>query len=166
MNQDQPQVDIIELKDEVSLEIGVWFDPYSVTLEGLYDDELSAYRARRAWRDTLERSFLLEEGHDFALFVQKDKKSELPHLVCEFHSACARYAFWRLTNGQASEAQYSIETAHISDSTNNQRRILAAPDLRSLADGPSILRGDGRSGRVASQLASWLRTFTRKLRDL
>ena len=50
-------------------------------------------------------------------------------LQCEFVSACGRYAFWRLTNNQAPEAQYLIETAHIPNAELREAEFHAASDL-------------------------------------
>ena len=92
---------------------GVFFDPEQVILYGEYSDEISAYRARRVWVEALEMNFFLDPSFDFEL-VMAAPDADGPYLLsCDFHSACARYAFWRLTNSQAPEAQYLIETAHI-----------------------------------------------------
>lgn len=122
--------ELIELTEEVSSLDGVRFDPNSVTLEGLYGDEVSAYRAKKTWLETLKASFLLEPGHDFELSVAHDEGAERYILACAFKTACARYAFWRLTNHQAPEAQYQIETGHIPQCDSREADFLRAPDMR------------------------------------
>ena len=136
---------IIELKDEVPSSEGVSFDPEGVTLEGKYTDELSAFRARRGWTETLETNSLLDPSYDVVMKVAQAAEKTQFVLRCEFVSACARYAFWRLTNNQAPEAQYQIETAHIPDCESRHEEFIAAPDMRSVYDDsePFILRGLG-----------------------
>ena len=41
--------------------LGLWYDAEKLILEGIYLDEVSAYRARRSWIKTFEMNFLLEE---------------------------------------------------------------------------------------------------------
>ena len=112
---------------------GVCFDPEHVTLEGAYTDELSLHRAKKVWVETLKQSFLLEKDHDFKLIAIPILEQSRFVLKCEFITACARYAFWRLTNNQAPEAQYIIETAHIPNSASRQEDFWTAPDLRAKA---------------------------------
>ena len=120
-------------------EPGVCFDPEEAILEGVYIDELSAYRAKKGWVKALEVNFLLEDKHDFSIKVIAGTDSKRFQLKCEFESACGRYAFWRLTHNQAPEAQYVIETAHIPDSEKSRDALMGAPDLRSSQYAPSIL---------------------------
>jgi len=147
-----------DLAENIELSDGVCFDPDNVSLRGCYSDELSAHRAKRLWVETLENCFLLEEGHDFSVRVRASLEKAQFVLVCEFGTACARYAFWRLTNNQAPEAQYVIETAHIPVCDSRQEDILRAPDMKSIHEEPFILRGsgdaDGKSG-----LSGLLRTI-------
>jgi hypothetical protein len=117
---------------------GVTFDPEQITLQGCYKDEISAYRARKLWIETLETNFILEDGYDFEASVVALGDGLGFLLSCEFLTACARYAFWRLTNNQAPEAQYVIETAHIPLCESRHEDILRAPDLRSVHDEPMI----------------------------
>ena len=84
---------------------------------------------------SLRGSFLLENETDFQFTTSRDENSKFI-LTCEFKSACARYAFWRITNNQAPDAQYIIETAHIPVCSSRQDEILHAPDLRSINDAP------------------------------
>lgn len=85
---------IIELNQEVELEEGVCFDPERISLEGIYKDELSAYRAKRVWIEVLESIFLLDNKHDLS-FITGEYCGDRYFLSCQFVTACARYAFWR-----------------------------------------------------------------------
>ncbi len=121
---------VSEITGDLPFVQGVCFDPDGISLQGLYGDELSLFRARRIWSETLERTFLLEKKRDFEFQINKDYDSNRFGLKCTFVSACGRYAFWRLTNNQAPEAQYEIETAHIPDSLSRHDDFVTAPDLR------------------------------------
>lgn len=143
-------------------EPGVCFDPESTTLTGVYTDEISAHRAKRLWIDTLEVNFLLDLEHDFVIKLVPDLEAHQFMLTCRFSSACARYAFWRLTNNQAPEAQYIIETAHIPVCESRHHDILRAPDMRNIQENPLILRGDGTL-TPKSSLSDWLRAVLQKI---
>lgn len=140
MLQHAKESQLSDLIAEIELIDGVCFDPNTLTLHGLYSDELSAHRARRGWLDTLEHSFFLEVDDDFSLEVKGDLERGRFVLSCEFTSASARYAFWRLTHQQAPEAQYMIETAHVPTS-NFGFELAKAPDLTPLVDDPLGLDG-------------------------
>lgn len=120
---------LIELTQELKRYNNVTFDVENISLEGNYFDELSAFRAKREWKETLEYFFLLDEGHDFTLKNSGKISDGAFILTCHFSTACGRYAFWKLTNNQSPEAQYSIETAHIPQSESLHYKILMAPDL-------------------------------------
>lgn len=134
MHSEQVGFEGIELTREIAFPGDVRFDPDRVILQGQYRDQLSAYRAKRNWVETLTSNFLLDEGHDYEISVESRVSEELFILQCSFTSACGRYAFWRLTNEQAPEAQYLIETAHIPNSELRGDDFFAAPDLKPLAD--------------------------------
>lgn len=93
--------------------LGLWYDPDRLMLEGVYNDEVTAYRARKRWVSALERNFLLEESLDFNLRVNNARDSSYFKVRCDFLTACGRYAFWRLTHHQAPEVQCLLETAHL-----------------------------------------------------
>lgn len=95
------------------LGLGLWYDPERLVLEGIYEDEVSAYRARRSWIRTLEKNFLLEDSQDFKVKVGFDRDEARYHVRSVFLTACGRYAFWRLTHHQAPDVQYALETAHL-----------------------------------------------------
>lgn len=84
------------------------FDAEAVTLLGRYGDELSAHRARRAWQETLNGYFLLEVERDYETRIVVDSEEGSFQLACSFVSACGRYAFWRLLNHQAPEAEQRL----------------------------------------------------------
>ena len=159
MQQEQVGIPNIELDREISLPGDVCFDPETLSLHGFYKDQLSAYRARKIWLDTLESCFLLDQGHDYNISVISDLATETFSLKCEFQTACARYAFWRLTTHQAPEAQYLIETAHLPDCDSHRDDMVAASDLRSLLeeDGQLTLPPRTRKDSFASTLRSALR---------
>lgn len=77
----------------------------SLSLVGKLGDELSAYRTKRQWLEVLANYFLLEPNRDFALKISASENSDEFTLECSFSSACGRYAFWRLINQQAPEAE-------------------------------------------------------------
>ena len=140
MQHDTHQKSELQLAQGLDLTQQVFFDPETVTLLGAYTDQLGAYRARKVWSKTFEQTFLLNIEGDFKFsIVRPASESEQYVLKCEFLSACARYAFWRLTNNQSPEAQYIIETAHIPESRSNHNAIIAAPDMRPIHAEPLVL---------------------------
>lgn len=139
-NNDLAGLQPIELTRQISEGEGVRFDADKITLEGLYRDELSAYRAKKVWCETLQGYFLLDNKQDLSLAIKAELGEGRFTLTCEFLTACARYAFWRLTNNQALEAQYLIETAHIPQCASRQDDFLEVPDLRPGAEGPMVFR--------------------------
>lgn len=118
-----------ELQDSYPIE-GVYFDGENARLEGNYRDEISAYRAKKNWAQVLANYFLLETDGDIKIVVTQDSESGQYLLRCDFMSACARYAFWRLTNSQTPEAQYMIEIAHIPQCESHRDEFLRASDLK------------------------------------
>jgi hypothetical protein len=93
--------------------LGLWYDPDRLIIEGVYCDEVTAYRARRRWIEALKVHFLLDEGLDFSLRVRMLRGDRHFKVQCSFLTACGRYAFWRLTHHQALEVQCILETAHL-----------------------------------------------------
>lgn len=116
--------------------LGVCFDPDKTMLLGWYKDELSVYRAKKIWTAALHENFLLEPKHDFTFEHGFDRQLQAYFLSCHFITACARYAFWRITNSQAPEVQYLIETAHIPSSDNFTEEVIRTPDMRPIHEGP------------------------------
>lgn len=140
---------------------GVCFDPDSTTLIGLYRDELAAHRARKQWINTLSKSFLLDRERDFDCEIIPELDRLRFVLRCVFTSACGRYAFWRVTNDQAPEAQYEIETAHIPNSVSRHSDFVAAPDLRSISPEPMVI--SNWSSSEADPFSGWLKQIISKL---
>lgn len=131
MQYEQLDLRPIEALGDIAFSSDISFDPDEISLRGVYADQLSAYRAKKIWVETLESCFLLAHGQDFTVGVRSSLEKSEFNLTCQFDSACARYAFWRLTNHQAPEAQYLIETAHIPASNSRHEDFLFAPDMRS-----------------------------------
>ena len=84
---------------------GLIYDAESVILAGKHTDELSAHRAKRQWKEVLSSYFLLESERDYELWVESAPEDDYFVVHCCFVSACGRYAFWRLVNQQAPEAE-------------------------------------------------------------
>ena len=124
------QNSVIELSEEIFLPGSVSYNSDTFALTGAYGDELSIYRARKVWREALENCFLLNDDGDLRFEVHKNKEAGQFLLHCYFLSACARYAFWRLTNHHAPEAEYMIETGHVPSSKKQRADFLAAPDMK------------------------------------
>jgi hypothetical protein len=152
--------------DEAVLRPGVCFDPDEVVLEGLYADELSAYRAKKVWVRALESNFLLETKHDFSIRVLASDKGSMFKLRCDFMTACGRYAFWRLTHNQAPETQYLIETAHIPASESHSLDLAVAPDMQEVRYSPRVLsgphEGDIQEGGLTGRILSWFSRIMKK----
>ena len=93
------------------LKPGLIYDADGVSLLGKYNDELSAHRAKRQWIEVLNSYFLLERDRDYEMFVESSLDDDYFVLNCCFCSACGRYAFWRLINHQAPEAEERLGCA-------------------------------------------------------
>lgn len=87
---------------------GLIYDADSVVLAGKYGDELSAHRARKHWVEVLNNYFLLEQERDYEIWVTSSLQENYFVISCCFVSACGRYAFWRLVNQQAPEAEAKL----------------------------------------------------------
>ncbi len=88
--------------------LGLIYDAEGITLFGKFTDELSAHRARREWQMIFSSHFLLERERDYDLHVFTSLEDNQFVLSCSFVSACGRYAFWRLVNRQAPEAELKL----------------------------------------------------------
>ncbi len=110
----QSEFNTQQVGSEIAVGLGLWYDSERLLLEGVYLDEVTAYRARKGWIEAFEVNFLLEDRIDFRVRVgpQTDGGTRF-FVVCEFLTACGRYAFWRLTHHQAPEVQFILETAHL-----------------------------------------------------
>jgi hypothetical protein len=141
MHRDQS---LAQRTNERSRSLGVCFDPDKTMLLGWYRDEISAYRAKKIWTAALHENFLLEPKHDFSYEIGFDEEIQAHSLRCNFLTACARYAFWRITNAQAPEVQYLIETAHIPSSDNFTEEVIRTPDMRPVREGPLVFSAHER----------------------
>jgi|1048.fasta_scaffold24469_3 hypothetical protein len=147
------------------IQSGVCFDPDAICLMGIYSNELAVFRARRRWTDILESSFSLKIKEDFLLETVSELDCGEFRLMCRFNSPCGRYAFWRLTNAQAPEAQYEIETAHIPDCPSKNIEMVLAPDLQSILDTPLVIRGVSQQAPTEPKkksIVDSMRDFLRK----
>jgi hypothetical protein len=120
----------IKLTRRITGDSPVRFDPDTFALAGSYSDELAVFRARRGWREALERHLLLERDQDFTLAIVPDVGSERFYMRCEFVSMSGRSAFWRIIHHEAPEVQCLIETAHIPLTDSNFEALIAAPDMQ------------------------------------
>jgi hypothetical protein len=122
--------DVISDSDKVNHEylLGLWYDPERLLIEGVYRDELTAYRVRKRWISAFREHFLLDDGLDLSFKVRKVGSSGFCKLNCYFISACGRYAFWRLTHHQALEVQWLLERAHLSSARDSATRDLYDSD--------------------------------------
>lgn len=102
----------------------VSYNKNAYEIVGEYSNELLLFRAKKFWKAALLDTFLLEYATDFKLKVKRNSKNSIYHLICTFHSACGRYAFWRINNDQNPEVRYIIETAHQTQTADNYDKIL------------------------------------------
>lgn len=135
---------------ELPLPPALEFDALGVILRGVYGDELSAFRAKRAWIRALDQNFLLDEGHDYEMKTRPNLEDRKFVLNCSFVSACGRYAFWRLINDQAPEVQYLLETGHVPNGDCLPSALVPAADLM-----PAVVRA--QTTGFVNRRESWLR---------
>ena len=165
MRYDYGSEQLSDITQDIEVPEGVCFDPDNITLEGWYADELSAHRAKRGWCETFENYFLLDPDLDYTFSIANSPKTDHFVLCTHFHTACARYAFWRLTNGQAPEAQYAIETSHIPNAESCRDKFLSAPDMCPNSDQPLILGGPGEPPRLNSKWFDWVKDVIEKIKS-
>ena len=114
-------VDLLGVNTEtVKSRRGLIFDSEGVNLTGQFNDELGVYRARKLWVQTLNNYFLLERERDYDMEIVVDAERGSWKLNCTFLSACGRYAFWRLINHQAPEAELRLSGASIGERRADQ----------------------------------------------
>ena len=101
------------------------YDAEAVSLIGSFGDELSAYRARKTWMDVFTNFFLLERERDYDMEIEWDEDLDCFILDCTFSSACGRYAFWRLINHQAPEAE-QVLCGTVGDERGSERGFLSS----------------------------------------
>jgi len=138
------------------------FDAEGATIIGHYENELAAHRAKRQWSEILKSYFLLENERDYETSVISCPESDYFVLYCFFTSACGRYAFWRLVNNQAPEAEERF--IECSKKQKRVRRSGVTDFWSAVHDGgPWIFdaeeaAGEGRwnlAGRVRSLFRRW-----------
>jgi len=113
------------------------YDTDAISLIGRFTDELSAYRSRRNWIEVLSNHFLLESERDFELKIIASDTSGSFLLSCSFISACGRYAFWRLINHQAPEAEEKMADQSAQPSSIKSSLGLGSSE----SEGPWVLAG-------------------------
>lgn len=119
---------------------GLIFDADTVTLIGKFTDEFSAHRGRKQWGEVLAHYFLLERSRDYDVEVGAIEGTDYFFLRCTFSSACGRYAFWRLVNHQALEAE---EKLHAPNMVNRKAaRFLLGSIWNFGHDSPWVLPGE------------------------
>ena len=116
---------------------------------------MSAYRGRKGWSEILGTHFLLENDRDFSLTVLLSENSETEEfkLKCEFESACGRYAFWRLINHQAPEAEEKLIKSGYPETLKKKKSSPIADLISYDEEGPWILSkasGEGLIEEAAS----------------
>lgn len=104
---------LAEAKENIHGKPGLIFDADTVTLIGKFTDEFSAHRGKKQWMEVLAHYFLLERKRDYETEVGQIEGTEFFFLRCTFESACGRYAFWRLVNHQAQEAEQKLYSANM-----------------------------------------------------
>ena len=90
---------------------GLIYDAEGIALLGKFGDQISAYRAKKEWHKILNSHFILEPEKDYELKVHCSLENNLFFINCTFISACGRYAFWRLINRQAPEAEQKLNSS-------------------------------------------------------
>ena len=76
------------------------------------------------WQAILASHFLLEPDRDYELRTHCSLDDEQFVLSCSFLSACGRYAFWRLVNRQAPEAEQKLNGhLRVSKLNGSERRF-------------------------------------------
>lgn len=133
-------------RSELAKKSGLIFDAEGVTLIARCNDELSAYRAKKNWVLVLKSYFLLELERDYELSVLASPEHGYFTVSCFFISACGRYAFWRLINDQAPEAELKLGALQTSNSSPCRATLfglIKAPS--SFIPIPAVLQGPMRN---------------------
>jgi len=160
MRDDADKSQIADFIDESHSGISIQFDLDQMSLQGSYLDELSCHRAKRVWKEVLERTFLLKKDQDFILTAKESSEENAFLLLCLFDSPSGRYVLWRLANDQAPESQYTIETAHVPDSTLMHDSFISAPDMIACGSTPTIL------GEASDSAAPLLKNICERIKEL
>ncbi len=129
---------------------GLVFDAEGVTLIARFSDELSAYRIKKTWKEVLAGYFLLEYGRDYEMSVLSAPENNYFVLSCFFISACGRYAFWRLINDQAPEAELKLSQSPSPAQTSVRKKQPPAPS-RCEVPTPKVLSGEDKTEGVQEE---------------
>jgi len=153
--------------DLSKMKSGLLFDAEGVTLISRCSDELAAYRIRRQWSEVLANYFLLEQERDYEMSILSLPENNYHVLNCFFISACGRYAFWRLINDQAPEAELKLSSnsAIISQGKKNLPSLWNPPQqecfMPSVYIGPEgddfLAEKSSILERLTSTLRNWFR---------
>jgi len=137
---------------------GLIFDADSVTLLGKFTDEFSAHRAKKQWMETFAHHFLLEKSRDYQTEVGNIEATDYFFLRCTFESACGRYAFWRLVNHQASEAEKKLIAPNLVNKKVGRFLLGSVWNVSSgtpwIISGPGKLENRSNTGILKSVLES------------
>ena len=79
-------------------------------LSSTFETEFSAFSARRLWINLFLKYFSLEKDKDYNLCVNNEHidNTEIFELNCEFISPNGKYAFWKLLNKKAIQAEIEL----------------------------------------------------------
>ena len=87
----QSEIHVAGANGEIAVGLGLWYDSERLMLEGIYLDEVTAYRARKGWIEAFEVNFLLEDRNDFVVRVYSQQEIGRFCVKCEFASACGPF---------------------------------------------------------------------------
>ena len=139
---------------------GLVFDADTITLSGKFLDELSAYRARKRWKELFASYFLLENDRDFEMSVKPSQSGAHHLLVCSFCSACGRYAFWRMINKQAPDAEARLYAPNMINETS-ARFLLGSIWNNTGGNTPYVYSGAGQSWKRPRKNSFFQNVFSR-----
>jgi len=79
-------------------------------LSSTFDAEFTAFSVRRMWINLFKKYFSLEKDKDYYVYVDKNTtgNNETYELNCEFTSSNGKYAFWKLLNKKAFQAEIEL----------------------------------------------------------
>lgn len=137
------------------------YDTSNVSLISRFVDEISAYRARKQWVAVFHDHFLLDTERDYEITVCPSTGGEEYILSCLFSSACGRYAFWRLINHQAPEAEAAL---HHSPSSKGKKSQQIVADFGATAEGAEpYLLADPNALKRRRRKDTWYQNLMRTL---
>ncbi len=133
--------------------LSITYDTDSISIVAKFSDEMSAYRGRKGWSEILSAHFLLEDDRDYNIKVMPSEgcNTEAFKLKCEFDSACGRYAFWRLINHQAPEAEEKLIQSGYPENLKKKKSSAIADFICSEEEGPWILSKSSSEGNFEEE---------------